>query len=124
MAVPFEADIAITLTNKGLLEALFAEESKLTRRTRKEVAEATMGELATIFAPYAPSNFETFAPEIEAWLKEGGSLTISMRPDGAVALADLLGEQVAGDFDAVWDRLGIRIVHGGQGKTTTTRPFS
>ena len=33
------------------------------------------------------------------------------------------GEQVAGDFDAVLDRLGIRVEHGGQDKNTTTRPF-
>ena len=109
MAAPLEADIAITITNEGLLEAVFAEEATLTGRNRQEVTTATMGELAMIFAPYAPRAFDAFAPEIEAWLMEGGSLTISTRPDGAVALADLLEEQVAGDFDAVWEKLGASV---------------
>ena len=36
-----------------------------------------------------------------------------IRSDGAIAIADLLREQGAGNFDAIWDRLGISIKHEG-----------
>ena len=36
-----------------------------------------------------------------------------IKPDGAIAIADLLREQGAGNFDAIWDRLRITIKHEG-----------
>ena len=36
-----------------------------------------------------------------------------IRSDGAIAIADLLRGQGAGNFDAIWDRLRITIKHEG-----------
>ena len=111
MAAPIELDLSLTIDDKGLLEAIFADEEAVSGASREQSVAVVLQQMNLMFGGFVPSAMEQNKPVLEAWLLEGGVLKISISPEGPISVADILASQVGGNFDQAWQSLGLKIEH-------------
>jgi len=87
----------ITITDTGFLPLAFSAYREESGAGRAEAVAEIMEKLAMTAGMYAPRSYTLFAPAIEDFLLQGGTIGFSMRPSGPTPFSSFLGFAAAPD---------------------------